>query len=169
MLAALLTALLTAGALLGFTAPAQAASKASVSVLHAVPGATVDVYVNGKVLLTDFTPGTLTDPQMLAAGRYDLKVVKAGAGASGKAVAEAKNVKVPGGANFTIVAHLDQNSDPTLTPYVSDVSMIPAGKARLIVRHDAAAPASTFGPTKPRCSPISPIPTGIPPTSPPAR
>lgn len=140
-LAALLTALLAAGALFGFAAPAQAASKATVSVLHAVPGATVDVYVNGKALLTNFTPGTLTDPQMLAAGSYDLKVVKAGAGAGGKAVAEAKNVKVPGSANITVVAHLDQNGDPTLTPYVNDVSTIPAGKARLTVRHDAAAPA----------------------------
>ena len=28
-----------------------------------------------------------------------------------------------------------------LTPYVNDVSTIPAGKARVIVRHDAAAPA----------------------------
>ena len=101
----------------------------------------MDVYVNGNALLTDFKPGTLTDPQLLAAGSYDLKVVKAGAGAKGKAVAEAKNVKVPGGANITVVAHLDSNGDPTLTPYVNDVSKIPAGKARLIVRHDAAAPA----------------------------
>ena len=44
-------------------APAQAASDAHVSVLHAVPGATVDVYVNGDRLLKNFKPGTLTEPQ----------------------------------------------------------------------------------------------------------
>ena len=33
--------------------------------MHGVPGATVDVYVDGKVLLKNFKPGTLTDPQML--------------------------------------------------------------------------------------------------------
>ena len=48
--------------------PAHAASEATVSILHAVPGATVDVYANGKALLTDFKPGTLTDPLMLPAG-----------------------------------------------------------------------------------------------------
>ncbi len=37
-------------------APAQAASDAHVSVLHAVPGATVDVYVNGDRLLKNFKP-----------------------------------------------------------------------------------------------------------------
>jgi hypothetical protein len=136
------TALLVVLAAAAFgAAPAGAASQATVSILHAVPGATVDVYVNGKQLLKNFKPGTLTDPQMLPAGSYDLKVVKAGAGAGGTAVAEAKGVKVPGGANITVVAHLDADGKPILTPYVNDVSKIPAGQARVVVRHDAAAPA----------------------------
>jgi len=122
-------------------APAHAASDATVSILHGVPDATVDVYVNGKALLKNFKPGTLTDPQMLPAGSYDLKVVKAGDGPDGDAIVQANNVKVPGGANITVVAHLTAGGKPTLTPYVNDVSTIPAGKARLIVRHDAAAPA----------------------------
>jgi hypothetical protein len=62
------------------TAQAGPTATASVSVLHAVPGATVDVYANGKALLTDFKPGTLTDPVKLPAGKYDLKVTAAGAG-----------------------------------------------------------------------------------------
>ena len=40
-----------------------------------------------------------------------------------------------------MVAHLTAKGKPALTPYVNDVSTIPAGKARVIVRHDAAAPA----------------------------
>ena len=45
-------------------APASAApGDATVSVLHAVPDTPVDVYVNGDELLTDFEPGTLTDPR----------------------------------------------------------------------------------------------------------
>jgi hypothetical protein len=122
-------------------APAHAASDATVSILHGVPDATVDVYVNGKALLKNFKPGTLTDPQLLPAGSYDLKVVKAGDGPDGDAIVQANNVKVPGGANITVVAHLTAGGKPTLTPYVNDVSTIPAGKARPIVRHDAAAPA----------------------------
>jgi Domain of unknown function (DUF4397) len=91
--------------------------------------------------LKNFKPGTLTDPQMLPAGSYDLKVIKAGDGPDGKAITKANNVKVPGGANITVVAHLTAGGEPMLTPYVNDVSTIPAGKARVIVRHDAAAPA----------------------------
>lgn len=121
--------------------PAQAAETATVSVLHAVPDTPVDVYANGDALLTDFEPGTLTDPQKLPAGTYDLKVVAPGDGADGKALIEAENVKVPAGANLTVVAHLDADGDPTLTPYVNDVSGLEAGQARLTVRHTAAAPA----------------------------
>lgn len=137
-----LAVLALVGAAFGLTAPANAAGDdAAVSVLHGVPGATVDVYANGKSLLTDFKPGTLTDPVMLPAGSYDLKVTAAGAGADGAAVIEAKGVTVPAGANITVVAHLSADGTPVLTPYVNDTSKVAAGKARLTVRHDAAAPA----------------------------
>jgi hypothetical protein len=125
----------------GGRAPARTTADATVSILHAVPGATVDVYAGGKELLKNFKPGTLTDPLKLPAGTYDLKVVAAGAGASGKAVIQANGVKVPGGANITVVAHLDAAGKPELTPYVNDVSKLKAGQARLTVRHTAAAPA----------------------------
>lgn len=121
--------------------PAQAKDTATVSVLHAIPGATVDVYANGQELLKNFTPGTLTSPQMLPAGTYDLKIVKAGAGAKGAAIAELKDATVPAGANVTVVAHLTAKGSPALTAYANDVSTVAAGKARIIVRHDAAAPA----------------------------
>jgi hypothetical protein len=48
---------------------------------------------------------------------------------------------VPGGANVSVVAHLNAGGDPVLTPFVNDVSAVDAGKARLVVRHTAAAPA----------------------------
>ncbi|PZU42365.1 MAG: hypothetical protein DI571_11440, partial [Arsenicicoccus sp.] len=48
--------------------------ESTVSVLHAVPGLTVDVYVNGEETVPDFEPGTLTDPLMLAEGSYDIEV-----------------------------------------------------------------------------------------------
>ena len=121
--------------------PAHAADEATVSILHGVPGATVDVYANGDSLLTNFKPGTLTDPVMLPAGDYDLKVTAAGAGADGDAVIEAKDVAVPAGANITVVAHLDASGKPVLTPFVNDTSPIDAGQARITVRHTAAAPA----------------------------
>ena len=124
-----------------FALPAYAAEEATVSILHGVPGATVDVYANGDSLLTDFEPGTLTDPVMLPAGEYDLKVTAAGAGADGDAVIEANDVTVPAGANITVVAHLDASGSPVLTPFVNDTEALDAGQARITVRHTAAAPA----------------------------
>lgn len=124
-----------------FAVPAHAAEEATVSILHGVPGATVDVYANGDSLLTDFEPGTLTDPVMLPAGEYDLKVTAAGAGADGDAVIEANDVAVPAGANITVVAHLDEAGTPVLTPFVNDTAPLDAGQARITVRHTAAAPA----------------------------
>lgn len=120
---------------------AQAADDARVSVLHGVPGATVDVWANGKPLVTDFKPGTLTDPLTLPAGEYDLKVVAAGSAADAKAIVEADDVAVPAGGNVTVAAHLGADGSPTLTPFVNDTSATPAGQGRLTVRHIAAAPA----------------------------
>jgi hypothetical protein len=121
--------------------PAQAAATSQVSILHGVPGLDVDVYANGNKLLSDFKPGTLTDPVALPEGTYDLKVFPTGKGPNDDPAIEASGVKVPGGANITVVAHLDAAGKPVLTPYVNDVSRLQPGQARLTVRHDAAAPA----------------------------
>lgn len=134
--------LLAAGAVTAAAPAALADSHTSeVSVLHGVPGATVDVYANGEELLTNFEPGTLTDPVQLPEGSYDLKVVAAGDGPDGDPVIEANGVAVPAGANITVVAHLDEGGTPMLTPFVNDTSPIAAGESRLTVRHTAAAPA----------------------------
>lgn len=133
-----------AAALTGLAAgPVAAAgtSTSDVSILHAVPGLDVDVYANGDKILSDFKPGTLTDPLKLPAGSYDLAVFKAGDPESGTPAIKADDVQVPGGANITVVAHLDADGKPVLTPFVNDVSKVAAGQARITVRHTAAAPA----------------------------
>ncbi len=66
-------ALVGAGALVwaALASPAQSAENAQLSVLHAVPGLTVDVYVNGERTLNNFKPGNLAGPLNL--GRRDLR------------------------------------------------------------------------------------------------
>ncbi|MEU3251223.1 DUF4397 domain-containing protein [Streptomyces sp. NPDC006997] len=138
----------TAGACalaLGTTAPAlagpgQAEDKGMVSVFHGIPGMTVDVYANGEELLSDFEPGTVTDPQSLDAGTYDIQVFEAGQDPEGTPALE-EQVKVPEGGNATVAAHLSADGEPRLTAFANDVSTVDAGKARLTVRHVAAAPA----------------------------
>jgi hypothetical protein len=115
---------------------------ATVSVLHAVPDTPVDVYANGERLIDDFQPGTLTDPLQLPAGSYDLALFPADAAdGSGTPLLSADGVSVPAGANATVVAHLTEAGQPALTPFVNETSAVPAGQARVTVRHAAAAPA----------------------------
>jgi hypothetical protein len=131
-----------AGGLVLVGTPATAADTATVSILHAVPDTPVDVYANGEELIPDFQPGTLTDPLQLPAGSYDLAIYPAGSDpASTEPAASADDVTVPAGADATVVAHLTGEGAPVLTPFVNDVSAIPAGQARVTVRHTAAAPA----------------------------
>jgi hypothetical protein len=136
-----ITALAVAGATPALARPPAADSdKATVSVLHAVPGLTVDVYADGRELVPDFEPGDLTDPQQLDPGSYDIEVFEDGAGPDGEPAVQ-KRVEVPAGADATVVAHLGEDGTPTLDAYVNDLSEVAAGKARLTVRHVAAAPA----------------------------
>jgi hypothetical protein len=139
LVAVALTALI--GAPILAAVPAQAAGTATVTIVHGVPGLTVDVYANGQKLLSDFKPGTVTDPQKLPAGTYDLAVFAAGKGPGGTPAIKADDVAVPAGANASVVAHLDAAGKPVLTAFVNDTSKIKAGETRLTVRHTAAAPA----------------------------
>ncbi|WP_141579165.1 DUF4397 domain-containing protein [Actinomadura sp. WMMA1423] len=122
------------------TSPAAAQATATVRVLHGVPGLTVDVFANGKEILSDFTPGSLSDPLQLPGGSYDIKVFKAGEGPGGTPAIQ-KTVEVTAGTNVTLTANLNQGGSPALNAYVNDTSKVPAGKGRLTVRHIAAAPA----------------------------
>lgn len=129
-------------ALAGSASAAATADTATVSILHAVPDLTVDVYANGAPVVTGFTPGTLTDPLQLPAGDYDLAVFPTGADpATTQPAISANGVTVPAGANITVTAHLGADGAPVLTPFVNTPSDLDAGEAELTVRHTAAAPA----------------------------
>lgn len=129
-------------ALFAMTAGAALASGhgAKVSVVHGVPGLTVDVFVNGDLTLEDFEYGDVAGPLELPAGEYDLAVSPADAGI-GAAVLTADDVALTDGLNATVVAHLTEGGDPTLSVFVNDTSSIDAGNGRVTVRHTAQAPA----------------------------
>jgi hypothetical protein len=136
------TVLLPAGILAGATPAVAQSGEATVSVFHGVPGLVVDVYANGQELLPNFEPGTLTDPLSLPAGTYDIQVFPDGqAPGSGSPAIEATGVQVPAGANATITANLTECGQPALNVFVNDTANVPAGQARLTVRHVASAPA----------------------------
>lgn len=139
---------LSLAASLAFAAPAHAGGwhhdddPALLSVLHAVPGLTVDVWVNGKLTLDDFTPGTLAGPLELAPGDYQIAITAADATSAANPVIGPVDVDLEGGGNYTAVAHLNADGAPTATLFTNDTKA-PGDdeKGKLTVRHVAAAPA----------------------------
>lgn len=119
---------------------ANAQDDTQITLLHGIPGATVDVAVGGEVLLPGFEPGatqdltafagqTLTDVEVRAAGTDDVVIGP---------VAE---FPVPASGNWTVIAHLDADGVPTITPFENNTAPTADGQGRLTVRHTAAAPA----------------------------
>ncbi len=129
----------------GLGASAAAASTSQIYVVHGIPGVPVDVYVNGKLQLPDFLPGTVAGPLALPAGDYHIQVFAhvasppTDAPSSGAVID--KTETVPGGISASIVANLDAGGNPTLNVFVNKLDPLAAGKARVSVRHTAAAPA----------------------------
>ncbi len=123
------------------TVPASAQeADASVVVVHGIPDTTVDVYVDDQLTLDDFTFGTVTEPVSLPSGDHAI-AVRAGDADPSAAPLLSADATLPAGADVSVVAHLDESGDPTLTPFVNDVTPVAAGEGRLVVRHTAAAPA----------------------------
>lgn len=140
---------LSLAAALTFAAPAQAGGwhhhgedPAKLSVLHGVPGLTVDVWVNGNLTLDDFKPGTLAGPLELAAGDYKIAITGSDAPNADNPVIGPVTVELDDGGNYTAVAHLDAGGAPTATLFTNDTKA-PRNdnKGKLTVRHVAAAPA----------------------------
>ena len=136
---ALATVLVVGGVTFAAGSPAMAATS-KVSVVHGIPGQPVDVYVNGNKTLDNFKPGDIAGPLDLEQGSYDIALTKPGEPV-GNAIVTLDNATIPGGANVSIVAHLNAGGTPQITAFPNNTTGLPAGKARLVVRHTAAAPA----------------------------
>lgn len=135
-----LLTVLVAVLVLALAAPAAAQEESQVYVVHGIPGATVDVWVDGEPLLEGFEPGTVTDALSLAPGTYDIEVFEAGADPEEADPLISASPEVPSDANLSVVAHLDADGNPTLGAFANDLPGIAEGEARLTARHTAAAP-----------------------------
>lgn len=121
--------------------PAFATTTATVSVVHGIPNTPVNVFVNGKDTLPNFQPGTVAGPLSLPPGTYQITVFPAADTAGTGTPVISATANLTAGENASLVAHLTAAGAPVLTAYANDTSPIPPGKARITVRHDAAAPA----------------------------
>ena len=112
---------------------------ATVTVVHGVPGATVDVCANGSAAITGFTfksEKTLSLP----AGTYSLGIVKTGQACTQANYLASASPSVTAGENASVVAYLDASGKPVLGAYANDTSAVASGQGRLLLSHNAAAP-----------------------------
>jgi hypothetical protein len=141
IIAVLAVALGALVALVFTSGTAPAADTATVYAVHGIPNTPVNVFVNGKSTIPNFQPGKVAGPLQLPPGSYKVTIFGASnISGTGTPVISA-TASLTASQNVSLVAHLDASGKPTLTPYVNDTAAVAAGKARLVVRHDAAAPA----------------------------
>ena len=108
--------------------------------MHGIPDAPVDVVVDGAVVIEGFEPGTMQDISSFA-GQTLTNVEVRAAGTDDVVIGPLDELAVPDSGNWTVVAHLQADGTPTLTPFENDAAPVAAGQGRLTVRHTAAAPA----------------------------
>ncbi len=131
----LVVAVATAPVWAAFEAQAAPAT-ATVTVLHALPGFTADVYVNGKLTLSGFKPETAAGPLELPAGRYRIEIRDVGADPTSEP-ALAGTVTLKAGDNLSIIAGLTVDGDPQLNVFRNALTRVRPGRTRLIVRNVA--------------------------------
>lgn len=119
---------------------AGAQDAATVTLVHGIPGATVDVAVDGQVVIPGFEPGATQDLSPFA-GQTLTNVEVRVAGTEDVVIGPVAEFPVPDAGNWSVVAHLDADGNPTITPFENNVAPTADGEGRLIVRHTAAAPA----------------------------
>ena len=117
---------------------ASAQETGTVTLVHGVRGLVADIYLDGKVALQVFQPERTAGPLDLPAGAHPVEVRPAGAPATSAPLLSA-TLNVPAGSRQSAVVHLSPTGQPALTVYADDASAIPAGQARVVLRHAAAA------------------------------
>jgi hypothetical protein len=109
-----------------------------IRVVHGLRGLVADIYLDGTLTLPTFQPERSTEPLPIPAGDHLIEIRSAGAAMTDAALLT-QTVTVPAGFAGSLVAHLGPTGAPTLTVFADDVTPVPAGTSRLVVRHTAAA------------------------------
>jgi hypothetical protein len=119
------------------TASAQTGT-ATVTVVHGVPGVTVDVCANGSPAIPGFTfksQKTLSLP----AGTLSLGIVRAGQTCRPANYLASASATLTAGEDTPVIAYLNASGTPTLGAYANNTAAVPAGQGRLVLSHNADA------------------------------
>jgi len=78
----------------------------------------------------------------LPADEYEVAVLPGfGASCDGAPALGPYTLPLDGGVNYSVIAHLDAEGEPTASVFVNDTTPTRPGTARVVVHHTAAAPA----------------------------
>lgn len=136
-----LTAAMTVTGLLAAGAAGAQTGDATLTVVHGVPGVTVDVCANGKAAIPGFT-FTTQKTLSLPAGSYSLGIVKTGQACSSANYLASASATLSSGENASAIAYLNGGTHkPAIGLYQNDMAAVPSGQGRLVLSHNADAPA----------------------------
>jgi hypothetical protein len=132
-----LVGILFAGAVA--TAPSGQAQEPAgkVFVVHALPGASYDVAIDGDEVKADVSEGAVLGPYDLAAGDHEVTFTDTAGGA-----ALASTVSVSAGGSTDVVVHRPAalRGDPVVSQYAAPMKPIGPDKARVLLAHTATVP-----------------------------
>jgi hypothetical protein len=133
--------LTTMGALaaLMLVSPHASAQTATASTLvHGIVGTTVDVVVDGTVVVNDLAPGATADLTTYA-GQTLADVEVQDASDQSVVIGPVAELEIPESGNWSFVAMLDAGGVARLASFQNNIAPVDVGSARLTVRHSAAA------------------------------
>ncbi|HEY2238716.1 MAG TPA: DUF4397 domain-containing protein, partial [Streptosporangiaceae bacterium] len=142
--ASALTAAAAAGGIAALAGPAGAqtaqSGDAALTVIHGVPGVTVDVCADGKAAISGFTFNSQKSLS-LPAGTYSLGIVKSGQSCTSANYLTSASATLSSGENASVIAYLNSSGKPALGLYQNSLAAVPSGQGRLVLSHNADAPA----------------------------
>lgn len=119
---------------------ASAQESADLTLVHGIPGTTVDLTVDGTVVIDGFVPGSLANISSFAG--ETLQNVTVTDDATGTVViGPVASLVVPDSGSHSIVAHLDADGTAVLSTFENNTEDTATGEARLTLRHTAEAAA----------------------------
>lgn len=131
--------LATVGVVAGaVSAAASAQAETAVTILHGIPGITVDLRVDGEVVIAGFDAGDTQDFTPLA-GTELTNIEAVRAGGDEVVIGPIDSFTVPSEGNTSVVVHLDNSGSPTITPFTNSAPPSEQGRGLFTVRHVADA------------------------------
>lgn len=119
----------------GATASAQSATP-KISLVHGIPGVTVDIVVSGAVVIDDVVPKSIADISSFA-GRTLTELEVVDVETQETIIGPIASITVPNSGNWSLVAYLDAAGEPTLGQFENNLADLQEGTARLTLRHTA--------------------------------